>query len=117
MIQRSQQSVENTLLQLERFIDEAEAVERAVDSLADPSVFALNRRARRAREAAHRAHRNIRRPDRKVGQIVNTQARGVSQVAAAVGMNLQDFLQVNPELAGVLMVPANTTVNVVRAAV
>lgn len=116
VVERSQQSVQNTLAQLERVIDEAKRVETAIDNLGKPETFALNRRARKAQLAAHQSHRNIRRPDKKIGKIVNTQARGVSQVAASVGMSLQDFLRVNPELAGLLMVPAGQAVFVARAA-
>lgn len=89
----------------------AEELDNTIDRLENPQVWPLKRSARRTRDSAILLKERSKDPQRKVVQVVQRYASTISEVAAQLGMTVQELLQINPLLARSPQIQAGTPVN------
>lgn len=85
-----------------------ENLEQTIDKLENPNLWPLRRSARRIREASTALAARGQDPGRRVLSVVNKYNRGLSSIAAEAGMTVQEMIELNPALAALPEVPANT---------
>lgn len=88
----------------------AEKLEKTIDKLENPQLWPIRRSSRRLRGSIARVAEKGQNPGQRVLVILNRYERTVSAVAAEAGMTVQQILELNPALAALGIVPANTTV-------
>ncbi len=99
---------------LEDFAFKCEKVEDQVDAAENPDLWPLKRAARRNRFVAKQLLKRGQDPTRTVAQVINNHQRGLSSVAAEVGMSVQDLIKLNPAFARSPAVPAGASVNIYK---
>lgn len=100
--------------QMEDMAYKLEKTEQAAERAENPDFIPLKHAARRNRLAALDLAKRASNPGQTVVNIVNSVSRGLSIVAAEVGMTIAGLLELNPHLAGSPVVPAGVRINVVK---
>lgn len=92
----------------------AEKVEQSIDRLENPEHWHARAAVRRQRLAANDIATRAANPNQQIATVTLRYARGISAVAAEVGMSVADLLRLNPILARTPLVPAGTVVRTQR---
>jgi hypothetical protein len=91
-----------------------EKVEDQVERLENPDVWPLVNATRRNRAVALELSERAKDPTKRVVQITNNYSRSLTAVAAAVGMSIEDLLELNNDLARSPTVEAGTVIKVFK---
>lgn len=103
-----------TAAQLEDTAYKLEKIERAAERAENPEFGPLRQAARRNRLAAKDLAKRARDPNKRIVNITTNSARGISVVAAEVGMTIVELIELNPDLARSPIVPAGLVLSIVR---
>ncbi len=103
-----------TIAALNDFAFRCEKAHDALDRVEDPKNAQLQAALRRNRMNARDAAKRASDPTKRIVQIIQKQARGISTVAAEFGMTVEALLKLNPSFAGNPFIPAGAAVNIVK---
>jgi hypothetical protein len=91
-----------------------EKAEQQVERLENPDAWPLINATRRNRAVALELSERAKDPTKRVVMITNNYSRSLTAVAAAVGMSLEDLLELNGDLAQRSIVDAGTVIRVFK---